>query len=137
MKKKILIMLLILLVVFVGGCVEQGFVNNKNLESYYDNSFFVEFNDQINNELVASISNKDFQSYFSQDLELLNSDIDKVEDFILEFHLDSNLVYVKIEYTPNLTEKEKYVVLNRIIELMKEKWYVKYVNYNFFEMVVN
>jgi len=133
--KKILLCLILVGVILISGCEEKEPTVNKNLERYHDDSFFVQFNDQREGELIASISNENFQSFFNQDLNTYLSNIHEVEDIFIDVHQSSNLVYIKIEYVPNLTKEEKYATLNIIIESIKYKWYIKYINYDPIEVV--
>ena len=133
--KKILLCLILVGVILISGCEEKEPTVNKNLERYHDDSFFVQFNDQREGELIASISNENFQSFFNQDLNTYLSNIHEVEDIFIDVHQSSNLVYIKIEYVPNLTKEEKYATLNIIIESIKDKWYIKYINYDPIEVV--
>ena len=115
-------MILILIFVLVlNGCIKQSLKIRNNSEAYYDDSFFVQFNNQLQNGLNSSISNNEFQSFFNQQLKLKASSIKEIQNFNLDFHSDSNLVYVKINYSSGLTNEDRFFILNRLVEAFREE----------------
>ena len=135
-RHKKLMILILAFVLVLNGCIKQDLKIRNNLEAYYDDSFFVQFNNQVQNGLKSSISNNEFQSFFNQQLKLKASSIKEIQNFNLDFHSYSNLVYVKINYSSGLTNEERFSILNSLVEAFRNEWYVKSVNYESRDRVI-
>lgn len=112
---------LAMLVLAVAGC-------SYNSKNYNEDALFIKFNNQQNNSYNASISNETFKNYFEQELQINLDNTGNVDSFNLDYHIDSNLVYLKIVYKPDVSSKERYRTVETLAATYENLWYVKYVN---------
>lgn len=115
-----------------GWGVEPG---NETSFLYHENSFFIRFNNETQESLIASLSNENFFVFFNQELDFIISDTPEIEDIDLDFHYNSNIVYIEMQYSSDLGKEDGYFILDEILNVFKEKWYVANLSYDYYEEV--
>ncbi len=115
---------------------------SKSEYNYDLNSLFVNFNGKSKGNLVADTQinrtidshgqeNEDFKRYFQRDLNTLSLKIEGVQSMKLDYwYIISNSCSVSIEYSANLSQKEKNNLLDTLRTKLDSKWYVNRTTYN-------
>ena len=101
-----------------------------DFSNYFNDGFFIQFNEKNESGLFASIFDQKFRSYFEKDFHSTVSGFREINTTELTYYEITPWVYIKINYKTNTPDKDKELIIIKLTNLFQDKWYTERIQFD-------